>query len=320
MNKSNYNSKRPIFFKINMDFKSIILIITAFLDFFLGIFVFLKNKKNFINIFYALIALSTVNWAFGIAIIYLLSSSNLGGIFLWYKFLYFWGSMSITAFLCFSLTFPFRFWKEKYRFLWFFLPNFIILLMLVFSSVMLKDSFVAENNRGVFLGSGYILFFLQFFVYMSWGYFVLLKKYFKSTGIEKSQLLYVLIGTLPPGFSAMIFNILLPTFGNFRFIWIGPIFLLAMLVSFAYAIVRYRLMDITLIIRKGFVYTVLLGVSLTTYGIAVFVVGKFLEEAFEINPFLIGALVVLVILFSAEWLKRFIQNYTDKIFFKKRTF
>jgi signal transduction histidine kinase len=80
----------------------------------------------------------------------------------------------------------------------------------------------------------------------------LLFKYFHNTGIIKTQIAYVLIGTFITTVSGLIANLIAPAFGYFSFFWLGPVTSLAMSITIAYAIVQHHLMDVKIVATEIF--------------------------------------------------------------------
>jgi len=76
-----------------------------------------------------------------------------------------------------------------------------------------------------------------------------------ASGLRKLQLRYLLLGILLGGSGAITTNLLIPLFaGTSRYSALGPYFSLLVVSFSAHAIIRYRLMDIRVVFRKGVVY------------------------------------------------------------------
>ena len=241
-----------------MDLKVVLLSIVTILNLVLGIFIFLKNKKSPTNIFYSILSLSLAVWSFGM-LMYAKDPIDIPRILLWSKVLYFAGSMVATSFLCFSLVFPSNRWNiSSHKKLLIFIPNIIILVMLFFSDIILKEVVIYPNNRQLVHGYGYIFYFLHFFGYFIWAYVIIFKNYLKSSGILRTQFKYILVGTIIPAAFCGIINMILPAFGNFRLAWYGPLILFFMVGFISYAILKHQLMNIKVIATELFVFVIVL--------------------------------------------------------------
>jgi len=71
-------------------------------------------------------------------------------------------------------------------------------------------------------------------------------------GVEKAQLQFVLLGISIAAIGASTANLIVPlVFGTSRLNMYGPIFGLIMVAIFAHAIIRYRLLNVQLVVRRG---------------------------------------------------------------------
>ena len=104
-----------------------------------------------------------------------------------------------------------------------------------------------KEKEIIFNKSTYTLYSLYINIYFGWNYVVLIKKYFKSSGIVKTQLAYIIIGTLVSTIVGVTTNLLLPTFGIFALNWVGQVGLIVMLTTIFYAILKHHLFDIKII-------------------------------------------------------------------------
>ncbi|MFH1856389.1 MAG: histidine kinase N-terminal 7TM domain-containing protein, partial [Candidatus Omnitrophota bacterium] len=107
-------------------------------------------------------------------------------------------------------------------------------------------------------GMVFNLFLSIWFVYCLYSCKLLFNAYKYSSGIKRNQVKYVLLGILVGYISGstnyfLWYNIPIPPYGNF----IVPLFVSLM----AYAIVKYRLMDINFVVTKTIAYGILLLIS-----------------------------------------------------------
>ena len=88
--------------------------------------------------------------------------------------------------------------------------------------------------------------------------------------------------------------------------------------TFGYAIFRYRLMDVDLIFKRGMAYTIAAGAITAAYFVAVGVASELFHQNFpSAGPIgLILAIAVTALLFDP--FKNWVQEYLDKIFYRKR--
>ena len=131
----------------------------------------------------------------------------------------------------------------------------------------------------------------------------------------KGQLALVGAGMLATGGTAFLTNAVLPYgFGDFRFGDLGTLSTFLFVLAVAYAAFAHRLFDLKRVVRKALVYGVLLAFVLGAYGSAVFLVTQYLTEG-------AGKLVqfaVLMIAFSLDPLRRFLERETERLLFDAR--
>ena len=85
----------------------------------------------------------------------------------------------------------------------------------------------------------------------------LVAKYRHCTGLLKTQGGHLFLAFIVPGLLATTTNVLVPLVaGTSAYNGLGPVFSLIMIAMVAHAIIRHRLMDIRIVIRRGFVYLV----------------------------------------------------------------
>jgi len=91
-----------------------------------------------------------------------------------------------------------------------------------------------------------------------------------ATGTRKLQLRYLLLGILLGGAGAISTNLIIPLlWKTSKYSFLGPYFSFLVVSFSAHAIIRYRLMDIRVVIRKGVVYVSAIVASVSVFlGIA----------------------------------------------------
>lgn len=127
---------------------------------------------------------------------------------------------------------------------------------------------------------------------------------------------FALIGTgmLATGGVATVTNALLPyAFDDFRFCDVGTLSTLLFVLAVAHATFLYRLFDLRLLIRKTLVYGLLLTFVLGSYSSALFLVTQFLTTGAERWT----QFAVLLIAFSVDPLRRFLERKTDQWLFEE---
>jgi two-component system NtrC family sensor kinase len=88
--------------------------------------------------------------------------------------------------------------------------------------------------------------------------------------------------------------------------------------TFASAIVRYRLRDVEVIIKRGLAYTAFLFAAATMYSALRKLTGFILANDADDHNWIIAALATLVIVLLARPVKEAVQNALDRVFYRDR--
>lgn len=133
---------------------------------------------------------------------------------------------------------------------------------------------------------------------------------------ERRQAVFMETGFLMLFVATVFFGIILPVYFNeLRFFNFGPQFSFFLIFFSSYAILRHRLFDIELLVKKGAVFTVL-------FAIVVFLFNAIISLLARILPGFVSTLaaaLIITVIFSP--LKSWLERVTDRVFFRhRRTF
>jgi len=161
----------------------------------------------------------------------------------------------------------------------------------------------------------YFLFYLFFYGFVLLVAFVqLIKFHKKTTGIKRNQITYLIFGCIiawlgPEGMFLLVFGVPLYPYSNI-FISIYPFI-------FGYAILRYRLMDIHLVIKKGMVYSVSAGILASFFVVLVITTTHYVENVTGEMSHTITIFAALIIAVLFNPLKNRVQKIIDKNYYKR---
>jgi len=146
---------------------------------------------------------------------------------------------------------------------------------------------------------------------------LLSRKLGSHTGVEKAQLQFVLLGIGIAAIGGSTANLIVPlVFGTSRLNVYGPLFGLLMVAVFAHAIIRYRLLNVQLVVRRGITEV---AASLTAgaafLGMAELVAWLFALEPQSL-PLPVTLLSALVVAQVFQPLRRGVQAALDYYFFR----
>jgi len=279
----------------------------------LGAVVYFKNPKGKLNRIFALFCLAIGEWAYTY-IGWPLSKTANDTLF-WFQLLHIGACFVSILYLHLVIN-----WLSLYNKF----NNYIIkvgyLISTFFALNTFSPYFIAEM-RPIFsmrfwavpgiLYHFYLVSFFSLFLYATYLLYINVKK---NTGIKRKQIQFVLFGMVLTflGGSTNYFlwyGINIPPYGNL---------LAASFVIFtAYAIIRYRFMDIRLIIKRSAVFATLVIIITVIYSILAYLISIFFTGLIGVQSVVLnGVLTAVFVAVGFEPLKKFLSITTDKFLFK----
>ncbi len=162
------------------------------------------------------------------------------------------------------------------------------------------------------------------FAYFLGGLAVFAHSYFTRTAPDKRRQLRPILLSALIGIAAFIYVTILTTMEPLV-LYLEPYRLLPVLLivgippAFGYAIIKHRLMDVTLIIRRSIIYAVITAALAAIYLGVVFGLGSMLGYALgEADNTLLVMIAVIVIAILFDPLKQRIQRIVDRLFYQER--
>ncbi|MBU1255987.1 GAF domain-containing protein [Patescibacteria group bacterium] len=296
-----------------MSFYAITALINAITGTILGLFVYFKNEKAKTNRAFALFCLSMAVWSY--AYYFWQVTDNANSALFWSRGLMIGAIFGPIFYFYFVLRLINKVKERKKSlifgyliFFFFFLTNFTSLFV---KGVSPKLGFAFWPEPGIFYHS----FLLAWIFYALYAVYLLFKKYFSSSGIIHTQIKYIFIGTII-GYLGVATNYLLwydipiPPIGN----WTAAFYLAIV----AYAILKYRLMDIRVAIKRSTIFSGVIIIITAVYVMAAFLLGSvFFSGVYTFRSQVITGLIVAILVAVGfrplyEWLKR----TTDVFLFK----
>lgn len=240
--------------------QSTALLLVGIIDLILGALIYLKERENKSNVLFALVTFSVSGWVLTRGLFEIVPINGLSRIVL--NLLYISASLIPLFFVLFTYTFPFgKIPFSKKQILFIAIPNLIIIwLVLIPGFVLGEINQYSYNYKSINFGFGYVFYSIYILGYFLWGFINLIKKYLKSAGILKIQLVYIFCGTFIATLFGVITNLILPFFGSFRFFWLGPVLTIVMVLFIAYAIVKHHLLNIKIIATEIFASSIVIVV------------------------------------------------------------
>ncbi|MFA6918975.1 MAG: ATP-binding protein [Patescibacteria group bacterium] len=288
--------------------------VTAIATILLGSFVLIKNVKSKKNRAWFYTSCAIFLWTFGLFWCFQ-EQTSLSALF-WQKVLYL-GTTLIPITYCYYCCLLVG--KERENKIWLRIGAVLatIFIFFLFFTDFLISGIVPRNDIGYWAITFTPLyyFYLIYFVFYVFFFFHILRRGIRENeGIRKNQIKFVYYAGLV-GFIGGSFNFLLDFGINYP---IGNLFVFLYVAFIAYAITRYRLMDIRSFIRKSSVFTLLILIMSSLFVLLSTLIANVLDVFIGGNSYLWSGLVVAVI-FSAVFqpLKKLLEWLTDKFLFTK---
>ena len=169
-------------------------------------------------------------------------------------------------------------------------------------------------NLSFYTRFGFIVAGFSFFVY----------SYFRVVRPDRRRALRPILIGVGLGFIAFVYMIAVAAINPFA-AFINPVILLPALllpvasVLFGYAIIRYRLMDIDLIVKRSLIYGIVTATVAAIYVGTVYVAGSLAADLLGEEPDRLATFLALVfVAFAFDPLKRNAQDWIDRVFYQDR--
>jgi signal transduction histidine kinase len=276
-----------------------------------GLFVLLSNPKSKKNQTFCLYTLFVALWA-GLQFLWFINSSketileyirisNIAAIFI------------PPAFFHFSIYLINEY--EKYSKFLRVTYIFSILISLTGFSKLYISNFepLLPSTYWPIFGPTFTLMFIEYIFVLGYALYIILQKYRSENYPEKLKLKYVYYGILIAYLSGSTnfllgYRIPIPPCTNILI----PLYI----IFITYAIFRYQLMDIKIIIKKSLVYTLLITVITVFYLISIYIAEHILESLFGYKSLFVSIASATFIALVFIPLRNFIQSFIEKTFFR----
>jgi len=240
-----------------MIFTIIILVISLVVNLGLGLLIFTRSSQFYKKIYliFGFLCISSALWIFSVLMVFI--SKEIGWKLFWVRMIFGITSFIPAIFLNFSLIFPsYRYTVNLVKKILIYLPP--LFFLAICQTDLIAMSFVQIEPYIVEYGIMHNLFSVYLITYLGIGFYFLLKTHKTSTGVYRLQITYCFLGMLITSIGGLFTNVLLPILGTSKYSAIGPSFTMIMVGFTTYSILKHRLMDINIVLKKGTTYFLLL--------------------------------------------------------------
>lgn len=223
-------------------------------------------------------------------------------------------------FLIFSQAFPNEDSKISIRkIILYFIPT-LLLLPFTFTEYNVKEiTFKLDSDVQYKPGILYVASFVFLVIYISYGIFLMAKKYNKSDGFIKSQLKFVAIGFAISFSIGLVTALILPVLGVSDLSVFAPVSPVFFSIFAGYTILRHRFFDIKFVIGKS-IYLFLLAIILYLgFYLSIYFQKGLWGTLYTTEAYITGFFIALVftvfILQASQFITRFIElSHLDATF------
>ena len=189
--------------------------------------------------------------------------------------------------------------------------------MAFFSPSIVEEIAFEKNIPYAKYGPLFPAFWSYFMICMAYSLYSLYRKSVRYYGIKRLQVQYLYFGVAASVFLGAITNFLLPSIGIWQVEMFVPLVSVPIPIAVAYAIVKYHLMDISVVFKRSTVYAALSIVLSITY----FAVGLIMSSILPVSEYkeiitnMVSAIVMVLIFVPA---RESIQHVIEKTLFHTR--
>jgi len=190
--------------------------------------------------------------------------------------------------------------------------------LLSFSPWIVISSAEIDGHYTVVYGPLHKLFGVYFIGAFSFAISTLWRTIRTSSGLRRLQLRYLLLGIVLGGVGGTTTNLVIPLiWKTSAYSALGPYFTLLMVSCSAHAIIRHRLMNIRLVVRRGSVYLIAAIIAGSVFAAFLALLSIAMGKRQQEIPLATEVFVALVIALAFQPLKGWIQSWLDRYLYRE---
>ena len=159
-------------------------------------------------------------------------------------------------------------------------------------------------------------------LYIILSFYLFITEYHKVKGKKEKKALRIILwgmflGFTPLGLLVLFFNFLVGLIG-LTAVLIGLGMMVFLPISFGYAVMKYGLMDVTIVVKKGIVYSITTGFFILLYMGLVVGLGGVLAREIGVKSEILYAFFIAIVALALNPVKEKIQQFVDKRFYPQK--
>lgn len=303
-----------------MDFLTLTTIVATVSTLLLGTFVFIKNTRSRTHQLFGLYCIFVALWS--LVTFLSLAGAEKSEMLFWVRMVMALATaQSVTIFL-FILTFPYQSFTIKRRLLFFILSAGAVTFLLCLTPFVFSDIELSSEGevQETIVAPGIIPFILVTIGAIIFSIILSFRNYIDALGMKKIQFQYIFFSLVLMYMGIVFFSFVQPVFfQNPNYVYLGSLFTLPFIFLTAYAMLRYRLMDIKVVVRKSIIYAVSLFITLGLYTYFALVLKTAIEESWDINPTWAAVVLIAVVALGFPQLKKLVEKLVNRLFKGKKS-
>jgi len=174
-----------------------------------------------------------------------------------------------------------------------------------------------EGTKILTAGPGITIYAALVVIYLLTACISLIVYRTRAARVVRRQIKLVMYGVVIASLIGLTFNLVLPMFGNYSLVQIGPAGATVFIALVAYAVARYNLFDVRLAIVRGVAYLATIATIVAVYFVIAYIVAVALNGALTTpDQMIVNIFTALVIALLLQPIKRFFDKLTDKYFYR----
>lgn len=294
------------------------LIVAGATNLLLGLIVYTRERRARTNQLFLLLGVSVAAWCWGVAAF--LTSSNLESA-LKLANVYYIAALGIAA----TLLLFVQSWLSHHSIKAGIVRHASAMAAWV-AAVIINPSAIVNgftyNDGGDKIANfnvlGQVIYSAMFLYIFIRALFLLVSRIARARGHKKSQLQYIALGVVSAGTVGVLFNLVLPWFGVYQYVWIGPVSSVFFVGFVGYSIAKHKLFNYQATAARAFAYLAAVSSILGFYILVIFILSSTNLVSTNLSTFqrIVFASVAVFSGFLYQPARRFFDRVTNQLFYR----
>jgi signal transduction histidine kinase len=282
----------------------------------LGVVVLARQPSSKINQYFALFSFSVALWTVSNALA--LAQLRAFSTDFFPRLAFASASVIPVGFLLFSTVFPTTNPFAPKRTVLAFVAVGLGFALASLSHLIVRDVVSSDGTLRIIYGPLHLPFAIYFISGLGFSLFLLVKKRRVLSGFERLQVQYLFLGVLLAAIGATATNLIVPlVLRSSNLSRFGPLFGLVMIALIAHSIIRYRLMNLRLVLRQGSVYLIAATIAGAVFSVIIGMGSRLVGDRPQDVPLPFLVAIAIAIALAFQPLKTWLQATLDRYLYRE---